>query len=80
MLYNCVMLGDLSPFDAHSMTEADAIFMNVALQEKIRIENERQYIMLDVRFFLQQMANLSPVGEKFIPSTIHAMEKKLSGE
>ena len=74
------MLGDMSPFDSSSMTETDAIFLDAALREKIKIENERQYIMLDVRFYLAQMAQLTPEGQKFIPSRVHAMEKRLMGE
>ena len=70
----------MSPFDSANMTEEDAIFLDAALREKIRIENEHQYIMLDVRFFLAQMAQLSAEGQKFIPSHIHAMEKRLEGE
>jgi hypothetical protein len=74
------MLGDMSPFDSVSMTVADAIFLDVALREKLRIKNELQYIMLDVRFYLAQMAQLTPEGQKFIPSRVHAMEKALEGE
>lgn len=80
LLFDCVFIGDLSPFDSANMTEADAIFLDAALREKIRIENEHQYIMLDVRFFLAQMAQLSAEGRKFIPSHIHAMEKMLEGD
>jgi hypothetical protein len=73
------MLGDMTPFDSSNMTEADAIFLDEALREKIKIETERQYVMLDVRFLLFQMANLSPEGRKFLPSHVHAMEKNLMG-
>ena len=78
-MYDCVMLGDMSPFDSTSMTEEDAIFLDVALREKMKMESERQYILLDVRFFLSQMAQLTPEGQKFIPSHVHAMEKMLEG-
>ena len=79
MLYNCVMLGDLSPFSS-CMTKADSIFFNVALHEKQKLETERQFIMLDVRFYLSIMANLTPEGAKFIPSYVHALEQNLSDE
>lgn len=80
LLFDCVILGDLSPFDSASMTEEDAIFLDVAVQEKLRIESERQYIMLDVRFFLEHIAKLSAEASKFVPSAKHAMEKRLMGE
>ena len=81
LIYNCVMLGDISPL-ANALTEADAIFMEAVLRDKYKIESERQYVMLDVRFFLQRLAYVFTGLESmnFLPSAIHEMEERLSGE
>lgn len=81
LIYNCVMLGDVSPL-ANELTEADAIFMDAALREKNKLESERQYIMLDVRFFLHRLsaAFTGSDGMNFLPTAVHEMEERLSGE
>lgn len=80
-LFDCVMLGDLTPF-SDIMTEADAIFVSAALRVKHKYESEHQYIMLDVRFFLERLsaAFTGSEGMNFLPTSIHAMEERLSGE
>ena len=47
-----------------------------------KIESERQYVMLDVRFFLYRLACAfcSQDGTNFLPCAIHEVEERLSGE
>lgn len=75
------MLGDVSPFIGE-LTEADAIFMDAALRDKHKLESEHQYIMLDVRFFLHRLSTVfsGSEGMNFLPTAIHEMEERLSGE
>lgn len=75
------MIGDLSPVAA-DLSFADGIFLDLALLEKVKMETERQYSMLDVRFYLSRLSAAFTGGDglNYLPSYVHAMEKKLSGE
>ena len=81
MLVNSVLLGDMSAFGVE-LTEADAILMDVVLHHKRKIESEHQFVMLDVRFFLSRLSMAFTGDERlnFLPSAVHAMEERLSGE
>lgn len=75
------MIGDLSPVAA-DLSFADGIFLDLALLEKVKMETERQYSMLDVRFYLSRLSAAFTGGDglNYLPSYVHTMEKKLSGE
>lgn len=81
LIYNCVMLGDISPL-ANVLTEADSIFLEAVLRDKHKLESEHHYVMLDVRFFLHRLAGAftGSEGMNFLPSAVHEMEERLSGE
>ena len=66
----------------NKLTEADAIFVSAALRIKHKYESEHQYTMLDVRFYLARLSATftGTEGMNFLPTCVHAMEERLSGD
>ena len=71
------------------MVRLDIIIFSIAAMSwwnkklsEYKIESERQYVMLDVRFFLYRLACVftGSEGMNFLPSAVHEMEERLSGE